>query len=298
MSTKSRRLAWITGASGGLGRATAHGLARQGFDLVLAGRSAERHQEVLREARALGADVRHVALDLSDLGSVAAAARPERPIDALVLNAGVAGVRGLTADGFELAFGVNHLAHFLLTRLLMPALRAGQARVVTVGSRAHFDHDHIDWDAVRAPTASLTGWTEYARSKLANLLTSRALARMLEGTGITTHAVHPGRVATALWRPLPAPMRALMTCFSERPEVAAKTTLHCVLSPEARSGSYYEREALAPHSPVVDDTLLQAELIERSDSWAAPFLRDGELTRSPGRSCSRGPAPRSGRSPG
>ena len=116
-------------------------------------------------------------LDLADLASVRRCAAEflarGEPLHVLINNAGVGGARGLTKDGFELAFGINHLGHFALTTALLDCLAASApARVVTVSSDSHYQAKGIDFEAVRRPTASRTGLREYAVSKLGNVLFS------------------------------------------------------------------------------------------------------------------------------
>ena len=184
--------------------------------MLLACRSEERGRPVLEEiARRHGPDrVALVPLDLADLTSVRAAAadiagRAPR-LDLLLNNAGLAGSRGLTRDGFELAFGVNHLGHFLLTCLLLPQLRAAApARVVNVSSRAHYAARGIDFSVLRQRSRSFTGMPEYGVSKLCNVLFTKSLTRRLAPDRITSFAVHPGVVASDIWRRLPNPARAI-----------------------------------------------------------------------------------------
>lgn len=172
----------ITGANAGIGRVTARTLASEGARVILACRSRERTQPVLDEIARAGGDAHFVALDLASLDAVRQAAseiRDANPtIDLLINNAGLAGQRGETKDGFELAFGVNHLGHFLLTAELMDAVRKAKApRIVHVASRAHTRAFGIPWERVRGSTRSFTGLREYSVSKLANVLFCRELAR-------------------------------------------------------------------------------------------------------------------------
>ena len=105
------------------------------------------------------------------------------PLHLLINNAGLAGARGRTKSGFELAFGVNHIGHFLFTQLLLERIKhSAPARIVTVASRAHYRARGIDWDAVRQPTKTTAALPEYGVSKLANVLFSAELARRLQGT--------------------------------------------------------------------------------------------------------------------
>ena len=136
----------VTGANTGLGRASVEALAAEGAGhVVLAARSRNKTEPVIEAVRAQYPDTElsYVAIDLGDLGSVSKAAdtllERDAPIDVLMANAGVAGLRGLTKDGFELTFGVNHLGHFLLTEKLLPLVeRAPQGRIVNVSSRGHY----------------------------------------------------------------------------------------------------------------------------------------------------------------
>jgi NAD(P)-dependent dehydrogenase (short-subunit alcohol dehydrogenase family) len=182
-----------------------------------------------------------------------------RPIDVLLNNAGMAGARGTTKQGFELAFGTNHVGHFLLTMLLVPRLRAAKnARIVVVASRAHYDAKGIDFDAVRRPTKSVTGVPEYAVSKLANVLFTRGLAKRLGRSGVHSYSLHPGVVASDAWRRVPWPIRPLMKIWMISNDDGAKTSLYCATSPDvaAQDGLYYDscREK-KPSDLALDDTL-------------------------------------------
>lgn len=183
----------ITGANTGIGRVTARELARQGAHVFIACRSAERARAVVDENRAgdQRGSVELLNLDLGDLDSVRQCADTflarGLPLHLLINNAGLAGARGMTQSGFELAFGVNHVGHFLLTQLLLERILASApARIVTVASRAHYRATAMDWEALRRSTGSRTGLAEYGVSKLANVLFSAELSRRLKGTGVST----------------------------------------------------------------------------------------------------------------
>jgi len=256
----------VTGANTGIGRETAVRLAERGASVVLACRSEERTLPVLDQIRALGAgEARFVPLDLADLESVrACAARIDsmgRPIDVLVNNAGLAGARGATRQGFELAFGTNHLGHFALTMRLMPrVIAAGRARIVNVASIGHYRAKGIDFDAIRKPTRSLTALPEYAVSKLANVLFTRELARRVGPRGVHSYALHPGAVASDAWRRVPWPLRPLMKLGMISNAEGAKTTLFCATSPDVadQNGLYYEKcLEKRPSALALDDALAE-----------------------------------------
>jgi dehydrogenase/reductase SDR family protein 13 len=270
----------VTGANTGIGRETARALARRGASVVFACRSADRTQPVIDAIAAetgAGDRLQFVALDLGNLRSVRAAAETflsaGQPLHGLINNAGLAGRRGLTESGFELAFGTNHIGHFLLTTLLLARLReSAPARIVNVSSEAHKSATAIDWDAVRRPTKTRTGMREYAVSKLANVLHAQELARRLDGDGVTTYALHPGVIASDIWRQVPWPIRPLLTLRMKSPAEGAQTTLYCATSPdvENESGGYYDDSK--PAEPGAGATPeLAAELWERSEAWV-----DGE----------------------
>ncbi len=149
-------------------------------------------------AAAPGAEVERLALDLADFDSVRAYAAAflarGLPLQLLINNGGIAGARGQTRQGFELAFGINHMGHFLLTQLLLDRIKASvPARIVKVACRAHKRVSGIAWQALREPTRTVTGFPEYGRSKLANVLFSAQLGRRLAGTDVTTYSLPPRR---------------------------------------------------------------------------------------------------------
>jgi len=276
-STVAAPVALITGANSGIGRVAACELAKRGYHVFLACRAPSRAAAVQHEIAAISsgrAQVEVLPLDLADLASVreCAAAFMARglPLQVLVANAGLAGQHGLTASGFELTFGVCHVGHFLLTQLLTPALRAGApSRVVVVSSRAHLRAKGIDFDAVQRPTATRLGLQEYAVAKLANVLFAKELGRRLLGSGITTYALHPGAVATDVWRALPWPVAGFLKLFMLSPEQGAQTMLYCAMAPELteHTGRYYEDCREVSSSQLADDAELARQLWERSEAW-------------------------------
>ncbi len=274
------RVALITGANIGIGLVTARELQKRGAHVFIACRSAARAKAALDSIRgALNTapgcvPIEVLALDLGDFDSVRQCAQAFLargvPLHLLVNNAGLAGSRGLTKSGFELAFGTNHMGHFLLTQLLLDRIKSsGPARIVTVASRAHTRVSGIDWEAVRKPTKTMAGLPEYGVSKLANVLFSAELARRLAGSGVTTYSLHPGVVASDVWRRVPWPFRSLIKLSMISVEEGAATTLHCAAAVEAgcETGLYYDKCQVKTPSRIAQDVELAAELWRRSEDW-------------------------------
>ena len=138
-----------------------------------------------------------------------------------------------------------------------------------MASRAHIRTGGFDWDAVRQSTRSRTGFAEYAASKLANVCFSAELGRRLAGSGVTTYALHPGVVASDLWRSVPWPLRALIKLRMISPEDGARTSVFCATAPElsSQSGQYYDKCRERAPNRHGRDTALAAELWRRSESW-------------------------------
>jgi retinol dehydrogenase 12 len=266
----------VTGGNTGIGLATAIALARGGGRVYIACRSAERAAPAVTAIKAAsGSDsVGLLPLDLASLASVRDCATSflarDEPLHVLVNNAGVGGQRGLTADGFELHFGVNHLGHFALTLLLLDRLtESGRARVVNVSSDSHYSAKGIDFDAVKRRT-SFTGTREYAISKLCNVLFTQELARRLgDGAAVTTYALHPGVVASDIWRRVPALVRPLMTRRMITTEEGARTPVFCATSAEVASqtGLFYDECQVRPASQVATPELAE-RLWKHSAEWA------------------------------
>jgi NAD(P)-dependent dehydrogenase (short-subunit alcohol dehydrogenase family) len=273
------RTAVVTGASSGIGRVTAEVLAAQGAHVVLACRSEEKTRPIIASIRAAGGSAEFEPLDLGDLASVRDCAKRLlarlAALNMLIDNAGVAGTRGTTKDGFETAFGTNHVGHFVLTLMLMPRLRsAPAARIVVVASIAHFEAKEIGFEAVRRPTRSLSRLPEYAFSKLANVLFAKELARRLGPEGPHTYALHPGVIASDIWRHVPWPIRPLMTRRMLSNEAGARTSLYCATSPEVAgsTGRYYEDCREVPASHLAEDPDLARSLWEKSVEWTGTDL--------------------------
>lgn len=267
----------VTGANTGIGKITAQQLARRGAHVILACRSQPKTEVVMDEIGrdVPGAKVEYVSLDLGDLASVRSCAAVllarDLPIHGLVNNAGLGGQRGQTKDGFEIHFGTNHLGHYLFTRLLLDRIIAsGPARIVNVSSASHYQAKGVDWDVLQKPTRSVTGMREYAVSKLSNVLFTKELARRLEGTQVTTYAVHPGVVATDVWRRLPNPLRWLVKRFMITPEQGAASSVRCATDPvlATETGKYYTVGGKEKRpAKLADDTVLAATLWSKSAEW-------------------------------
>jgi NAD(P)-dependent dehydrogenase (short-subunit alcohol dehydrogenase family) len=278
--TLAGRVALITGANTGIGRETAIQLALQGAHVFLACRSEAKTQLVLEEikVRSKGAaNAEFLPLDLGDFDSVrrcAASFLARRlPLHLLINNAGLAGQKGLTASGFELTFGVCHVGHFLLTSLLLECLKAAApARIVVVASKAHRHVKGIDFAALHQPTSNAGGLHEYSVAKLANILFVAELARRLQGSGVTTYALHPGVVATDVWRAVPGFITVLLKRFMLSSEEGAATTLYCAMSPACigESGLYYDNQKLREPSAAARDAELAQQLWQASEGWICP----------------------------
>jgi NAD(P)-dependent dehydrogenase (short-subunit alcohol dehydrogenase family) len=266
----SGRVALVTGAGGGVGQPVARRLAEAGAVTVLAVRDQAKGIRVRDGIRnTIGKNtVDLVELDLANLASVreAAATVLERwdRLDLLVCVAGYYehGARTETADGFEMTFGVNHLGHALLARLLADRLRASApSRVVFVSSEAHRRaKGGLDFDDLMMAGQKFRPALAYSRSKLANILFTREFARRLKGSGVDVNAAHPGAVDTTMVRTLfdrpvlrscyPLIRRALIS-----PDAAAAGLLRVALDPAPpnTSGQYYERGTLTELGPMARD---------------------------------------------
>lgn len=275
--TLNGKVALVTGANSGIGRVTARELALQGWHVFLACRSEDKTKPVLAEIYALSggtARVEFLPLDLGSLSSVRRCAAlfltRELPLHLLVCNAGLSGQKGMTESGFELTFGVCHVGHFLLTRLLTDAMvTSSPSRVVVVASKMHRWSKTLDLGWVKLPSYSVGALKEYSQTKLANILFVKELARRLEGTGVTTYAVHPGIVASDIWRGLPRPVAVVLKRLMATVEEGAQTSLYCATSPAvvSESGLYYDKCQPVASSAASHDRLLARRLWDASEQW-------------------------------
>ncbi|WP_379155204.1 SDR family oxidoreductase [Paenibacillus sp. sgz5001063] len=262
----------VTGGNSGMGLATSIEMARRGAAVIMACRSRKRGEEALAEAKRQSGsgNIRLMLCDLASFESIRAfvdeftATYPV--LDVLINNAGVVTIkRQLTADGYELDLGVNHLGHFLLTHLLLePLTAAEQGRIVVVASGAYkigrlYLDDHTLSHGFNPAKA-------YARSKLANILFTRELASRLQGTRVTINAVHPGAVGTSIGvnreTGFGRSVLKLLSHFFLTPEQGADTAIWLATAPELRevTGEYYYRRRIQDLSPRGRDAAAAAQL--------------------------------------
>lgn len=243
------QVALVTGANAGIGKVTARELARMGARVFVHGRDAAKVERAVADIRsASGNDaVEGLLADLADMGQVKALAdavgqRTEQ-LNLLINNAGlILGQRSENAQGIETTFAVNHLAPFLLTRELEPLLRASApARVITVASGWHTAVEGLDFDDLQHEQ-DYDGKVAYQRSKLANILFTRELARRLSGSGVTAYSLHPGVVRTRFGQDgdMDGPLAFLFKLarpFFISPEAGARTSLYLATAPDVAEGS-------------------------------------------------------------
>lgn len=277
------KICLVTGATSGIGKETALGLARLGARVVIVGRDPARTRAVAEWVTATaGSDpVAFLLADLSSLAQVRRVAREFRNryarLDVLVNNAGAIFTRReTTTDGFERTWALNHLAYFLLTHELLDLLKASApARIVSVASTMHTG-GVIDFDNLQGETR-YGGVSAYSRSKLANILFTYALARRLEGTGVTANCLHPGGVATGFGHSKPGIIDLVLRLakpFLLTAERGAATSIYLASSPEIEgvTGGYFARCKPARSSAASHDRALQERLWARSlQQVAAPL---------------------------
>jgi retinol dehydrogenase 12 len=273
MSAAGRAIA-ITGANGGIGRHTALALARLGAHVVLVCRNQQRADEATAFVRDNAPNARASSLvaDLSTLAGVRGLARDLSALGGLSVLVNNAGVicrrRAITDDGFELTWAVNHVAPFVLSTMLLETLGANApARIVNVNSDSHL-HGTIDFGDLNSEKGF---WPPraYERSKLANVLFTKELARRVDPARVTVNALHPGLVNTDFgevggivefgWR--------VYKHFGITPAEGARTSVYLATSPEvaAKSGGYYRKCVLGPVNPLAEDAQLATRLWDHTE---------------------------------
>ena len=270
------KIALVTGANTGIGKEIALSFASKGIKVFIASRSYDKTLPVIQAIEKLhGAHIcEWLSLDLGSIKSIDRCADSffgqNVSLDYLVNNAGFAGSRGSTKEGFELAFGVNYFGHYVLTRRLECALiRSKNARVVNVSSKVHSIVKKLDFASLRKPTKSLSGINEYAVSKLANILFTSELHRRYASLGISSFAVHPGLVDTEIWRTLPFFLRPILKLKGMlTPKEGAKNVLQCAfVEASTHSGQYFSKCKSSSPSTLATDQKLAIKLWEQSESW-------------------------------
>ncbi|WP_372862817.1 SDR family oxidoreductase [Spongiibacter sp.] len=252
MSMKGK-VCLITGATNGIGRATAKALVEQGAELFILCRNPDKGEALLSELRELRSDA-ELSLLIADLGKMADIRRAAqqfldtgKPLHLLLNNAGVVNTqRKLSADGIEETFAVNHLAYFLLTELLRERIvQSAPARIVSVASEAHAFSKGVQFDDPEFAQHPYKTFKVYGHSKLCNILWTRQLAKQLAGTGVTVNCVHPGAVSTGLGQQdhavIGKVLGLLLKPFFRSPDKGAATSVFVATSPslEGVSGEYF-----------------------------------------------------------
>jgi retinol dehydrogenase 14 len=280
----------ITGATSGIGKATAMELANMGASVVMVGRDRDRGEAALADIKEKSGND-SVELMLADLSSqqeihrLADEFKEAYPrLDVLINNAGVIRSKRITTeDGMETTFAVNHLAYFLLTNLLLDVLKASApSRIVNVASGEQ-RNGSIDFDDLQGEK-EYKGAKAYSQSKLATVLFTYELARRLEGTTVTANSLHPGVVGTNLGSGVSGVFGVMvraLTPLMKSPEKGAETSIYLASSPEVEglSGRYFIKKAESRSSDVSYDERLARRLWEMS----------AELTNLPTKTCNQTP---------
>jgi NAD(P)-dependent dehydrogenase (short-subunit alcohol dehydrogenase family) len=282
----------VTGASSGIGKEIARGLALMGSTVVLACRDAARAEAARDEISTAtrNPNVWPMSLDLARIASIDAFVDELRRrfgrLDLLVNNAAaIWRKRKLTESGVESTFAVNHLGPFALTLGLLELLEASApSRIVMVSSKLHVG-GRLELDDLLYEKRRYSGFAAYNASKLANVIFARTLARRLGRGDVRVNAVHPGEAATAIGRDYGRIMMLLMRLLYRSPKLAAATPLYVATSPDAEadvSGRFFRDSRQAPHSPLADDVALQdrlwsvSEELIRAARAAAPVAGNGD----------------------
>lgn len=282
--TNTGPVAVITGASAGIGKAAARMLAAMGWQVIGTGRDPSRSAAAIAEIEGAAKDGGSFTMLRGDFDVMAQVARLADEIaaltsriDALVLNAG--GVRDtmvVTRDGFEATFAANHLAHFLLTKRLMPILQASRARVISTSSDAHEYCPAMNWDDLNFAANYSTG-AAYCQAKLANVLFTRELARRGAADGITANAIHPGAVTSNFWSHGDSTFQDRIEEIRElavTPDQAAETIVRLASAPEAAAitGSYFFMGEIRDPSVAAMDDEAAARLWNVSEALIAKLV--------------------------
>jgi retinol dehydrogenase 12 len=271
------KICLVTGATAGIGKITATALAAQGAELTITGRNQQKTADTVQQIKSETGNqaVQYLLADFSDLQQVrdlaAAFKKQYSRLDVLVNNAGAFfNSRIDTSYGVEMTFLVNHLAPFLLTNLLLDHLKASlSARIVNVSSEGH-KQDQMNFDDLEFKK-SFFGMKAYGRSKLANILFTYELARRLENTTVAVNALHPGHVATDIWKtsfPLIGPaLKWIISKFALSPEQGADNSIYLATSPEVEgvTGKYFDKREPIESSPISYDENIAQRLWEISE---------------------------------
>lgn len=268
------KICMVTGASSGIGKATAMGLAEMGATVVMVSRDLARGKAAQSEIKAKsGNDAVDLLLaDLSSQQSIRQLAEDFKQrytkLHVLINNAGMTSLRRReTVDGLEMTFAVNHLAPFLLTNVLLDVIKASApSRIINVSSDAH-ETGYIKMDDLQSKKKYLRA---YGQAKLALVLFTYELACRLQGTGVTANCLHPGFVATNFGQngtgPLGRGVMKVISKFGMSPEEGAKTSLFLATSPEVEgvTGKYFVKSIPKRSAPITYDSSLQRQLWEES----------------------------------
>lgn len=284
--TMNGKICLVTGGTSGIGKSTAHALAKMGATVVIVGRSAPKTAQVVKEIRDRSGNnnVDSLLADLSSQQEVRRVAeefkRNYQHLHVLLNNAGAAFMkRQLSVDGIEMTFALNYLAYFLLTTLLLDTLKASApARVINVSSGSHTS-GKIEFDNLQGERAY--GFAAYPNAKLATILYTVELARRLGGTGVTVNALHPGLTATGFGKNNGKVMSALVTIFAplfmRSPAKGAETSIYLASSPEVEdmTGKYFYDSQVTPAAAQAADTAIARRLWDVSAQMV--HLPDGLL---------------------